>query len=119
MAYVNDTGLPSVTDVISCWIDTRWFTQESCIRGDQAHERISTHLTFDFMVNYDEKYEVYFKSFQKFEPRIKEVVLVEKRLSDYDLGYCGQPDLAFLDQDDTLCLRAAQVLLKRLNGFDW
>jgi hypothetical protein len=56
------------------------------------------------MVDYNEKYEVYFKSFQKFEPRIKEVVLVEERLSDHDLGYCGQPDLAFVDEDDSLAL---------------
>jgi hypothetical protein len=56
------------------------------------------------MVDFDEKYEVYFKSFQKFEPRIKEVVLVEERLADYDNGYCGQPDLVFLDIDDMLAL---------------
>jgi hypothetical protein len=65
---------------------------------------ISSHLTFDFMVDFDDKYEVYFKSFQQFEPRIKEVVLVEERLADYDLGYCGQPDLVFLDIDDILAL---------------
>jgi hypothetical protein len=102
--YVNETGLPSVTDVLSCWVDRRWFTEESCIRGDQAHERISSHLTFEFIMDFDEKYEVYFKSFQQFEPRIKEVVLVEERLADYDLGYCGQPDLVFLDVDDMLAL---------------
>jgi hypothetical protein len=56
------------------------------------------------MMDFNEDYEVYFKSFQKFEPRIKEVVLVEERLADYDLGYCGQPDLAFLDVDDMLAL---------------
>lgn len=102
--YINDTGLPSVSDVIGCWVDKRWYTEESCIRGNQAHDMISSHLKFEFMMDFDEQYEVYFKSFQKFEPRIKEVLLVEERLADYDLGYCGQPDLAFVDADDMMAL---------------
>jgi hypothetical protein len=103
-AYSNETGLPSVTNVLSCWVDARWFTPESCVRGNQAHDRVSSHLTFEFMADFDEQYEVYFKSFQKFEPRIKEVVLVEERLADYELGFCGQPDLVFIDEDLKLAL---------------
>lgn len=99
MPYTNDTGLPSVTDVIKTWVDTQWFTAESCHRGDQAHEKVASHLLNEFFV-IEERYEVYFKSFQKFEPRIQEVVLVEERLSDHELGFCGQPDIVFVDSED-------------------
>ena len=104
MAYSNETGLPSVTDVISTWVETRWFTPESCERGNQAHDRIAAHLTYDFMPNFNNDYIAYFNSFLKFESRIKEVVLVEKRIANHELGYCGQPDLVFVDQDGVLTL---------------
>jgi hypothetical protein len=105
VAYSNDTGLPSVTNILKPWIDTRWFTEESCIRGDYAHDCVSSYLTGQMMFTSRPEYDVYFKSFKKFEPRIKKVLLVEKRLADYDLGFCGQMDLVFVDEDEvvTLC----------------
>ena len=115
MPYINKTGLPSVTNILKPWIDTRWFTKESCDRGSYAHDRVEFHLKREFMVDYEEQWEVYFKSFQKFEPRIKKVVLVEERLADEDLGYCGQPDLVFIDEDGVLTLcdwKTAQGIMK-------
>ena len=105
MPYSNPTGLPSATEVIKVWVDTRWFTPESCRRGDQVNEQISSNLLGEFFICRPE-YEVYIKSFEKFQHRIGEVILVEERLSDYDLGYCGQPDIVFVDSEDgviTLC----------------
>jgi len=103
--YINDTGLPSVTETIKPWIDTRWFTEESAIRGSYVHDRIYCHLDYQmFMEPINPAYEVYFRSFQKFEPRIKDVILAEKRLADYDLGFCGQPDLIHIDEDGLVSL---------------
>jgi hypothetical protein len=65
---------------------------------------ISSYLKSEFMVNRIDKYEVYFRSFKKFEPRIKEVLFVEERLADHELGVCGQPDLVFIDIDDMVAL---------------
>ena len=103
--YSNETGLPSVTETLKPWIDTRWFTEESAVRGNYAHDRVFCHLTYSmFMEPKNEMYEVYFRSFLKFEPRIKEVILAEERLADHDLGFCGQPDLTFQDEDGLICL---------------
>lgn len=101
MPYSNPTGLPSATEIIKVWVDTQWFTPESCRRGDQVHEQISSNLLGEFFVCRPE-YEVYIKSFEKFQPRIGEVILVEERLADYDLGFCGQLDIVFNDTEDGL-----------------
>jgi hypothetical protein len=93
-----------VTNILKPWVDTRWFTKESCIRGDYAHECVSSYLLDEMMTVSMPEHDVYFKSFQKFEHRIKKVVLVEKRIADHDLGFCGQPDLVFVDVDDMLVL---------------
>jgi len=99
MAYKNDTGLPSVTEILSPWIDKQWFTAESCHRGTQVHEQVYSHLVNEFFVCQPE-YEVYYESFKKFEPRIRNVVLAEERLADPFLGFCGQPDIVFVDNED-------------------
>ncbi len=101
MAYSNDTGLPSVTNILSPWIDKQWFTAESCHRGTQVHEQVYSHLAHEFFACKPE-YEVYYESFKKFEPRIRKVVLAEERLADHDLGFCGQPDIVFVDDEDSV-----------------
>jgi hypothetical protein len=101
MAYKNETGLPSVTNILKPWIDTQWFTAESCHRGNQVHEQVSSHLLNEFFVCQKE-YEVYYESFKKFEPRIKTTILVEERLADYKYGFCGQPDIVFVDSEDNV-----------------
>lgn len=102
--YSNETGYPSVTDILDCWLDKRWFKDEHRRRGDHVHQRVAAHINYDFLPDYDEQYEAYFRSFLKFEPRITKVVLVEKRMADDTLRFCGQPDLVFVDEDGLLTL---------------
>lgn len=104
MSYVNETGLPSVSDVLSAWVDKTWFTEESRIRGSYVHDRIESHLKDEFFINTVDFYEVYFESFKDFEPRIREVMFCEERLADYDLGFCGMPDIVFFDVDQMTTL---------------
>ena len=104
MTYTNETGLPSVTNILKPWIDTRWFTKESADRGNQVHDRCESYLTKSFPSYFDPKYEPYWESFKKFEPNISEVILVEERLADYELGFCGQPDLVCVFADGLIVL---------------
>jgi len=101
LAYTNDTGLPSVTNILEPWIDKQWFTGESCRRGTQVHEQVYAHLANEFFIC-DKQYESYYVSFKKFEPRIRNVILAEERLADHDLGFCGQPDIVFVDAEDNV-----------------
>jgi len=105
--YVNETGFPSVSDVISTWVDKRWFTENSRIRGTYAHDRIEADIKDDFFVYpVDADFENYYDSFLEFkENRIKKgFIFCEERLADKDLGFCGMPDLVFQDVDDMITL---------------
>ena len=104
MEYINDTGLPSVTNILKTWIDTRWFTKEAMERGNFVHEKVRCYLQFDMMVGFPEEYQPYFDTFLKFADRIKEIILVEERLQDKNLGFCGQPDLVFRDIEGSIVL---------------
>ncbi|NNL41006.1 MAG: hypothetical protein HKO79_00780 [Desulfobacterales bacterium] len=115
MAYTNETGLPSVTNILKPWVDTRWFTKESAERGNQVHDRCESYLTRSFPTHFEDQYEPYWQSFKKFEPNIGEVVLVEERLADHDLGFCGQPDLVCVYVDGLVTLvdwKTAQATYK-------
>jgi len=101
MAYSNETGLPSVTNILKPWIDTQWFTAESCKRGNEVHEQVHADLTGEFFIC-DSQYQNYIESFKKFQPRIGKLILTEERLADYDLGFCGQPDIVFVDSEDNV-----------------
>ena len=104
--YINDTGFPSVSDVISTWVDKRWFTETSRTRGSYAHDRIEADLKEDFFIDpIDPDFENYYDSFLEFkEARIREVMFCEERLVDTQLGYCGMPDLVFFDLDQMTTL---------------
>lgn len=98
--YINETGLPSVSDVISIWVDKQWFTEISRIRGTYVHDRVSHDLKDDFFVDdIIPEFENYYESFLDFKERIREVNFCEERLADNDLGFCGMPDLVFFDVD--------------------
>jgi len=102
--YSNETGYPSVTNIIDPWLDKRWFKDEHRRRGDHVHQRVAAHINYDFLPDYDTQYDVYFRSFLKFEPRIQKVVLSEERMACDELRFCGQPDIIFIDADGLLTL---------------
>ena len=85
-------------------MDTRWFTKEAAERGNQVHDRIRDYLLGDFNLEFNPEYEPYFQSFKKFHPMVKKVILVEERLADYELGFCGQPDLVCVYEDGIVTL---------------
>lgn len=94
MAYVNKTGLPSVTTIIKPYIDTTWFTDEHSERGTLIHDCCAAYLKDDWMLpEIPITWQGYFDSFKRWaDSSIDKVISVEERLSDYTLRYCGQYD---------------------------
>ena len=93
MAYENNTGLPSVSDIIRPHVDAQWFTDESRIRGNAIHACCAGYLKGLYFPKLMENYQEYIDSFKEWaDENIEDVILVEERLIDKDLGYCGQLD---------------------------
>jgi len=93
MAYKNETGLPSVSDIIRPYINTQYFTDECQIRGTAVHACCASYLQGLYFPRLKPEYQGYMDSFKKWaDENVVEVVLVEKRLVDEDLGYCGKLD---------------------------
>lgn len=99
MTYVNDTGLPSISDIISPFEDTRWFKKEHSVRGDIVHGWVCADLMGLFTPDIPEAYNGYIQSYLAFKPHIVEVLILEKRLVS-ERGFCGKPDIIAL-LDDT------------------
>ena len=117
MAYSNDTGFPSVSDIIRPYVDTRWFTDESQIRGSAIHACCASYLQGLYFPKLKEDYQGYIDSFKKWaDKNIEDVILVEKRLVDKDLGYCGQLDAVLkLKDHEKLCIvdwKTGKALMK-------
>lgn len=94
MAYENKTGLPSVTEILSPYIDMDYFTEESREKGSAVHAAITAHLQGLWVKPLQPDWQPYFDSFKRWaDIAIDSVILVEKRLIDPDLGFCGQPDI--------------------------
>jgi hypothetical protein len=92
--YNNSTGLPSVTDILSPYINTDWFTEECCIRGSAAHAAAAAHLQGLYAPPLQPDWQLYVESFKKWaDLAIDKVIVVEQRFVNKKLGYCGQPDL--------------------------
>lgn len=95
MPYVNDTGLPSVTEIISPYIDKEWFTEESRMRGEAVHRACQSHLLSLYVVPLPPCWQGYYDSFRRWaDLAIDSIQLVEKRLSYNATGlkFCGQLD---------------------------
>jgi len=91
--YINNTGVPSVTDILKPYIDSRFFTDESRDRGEAVHAAIAAHLEGLWVKPLQPDWQLYVESFKRWADLvINEVILVEKRLIDPELGFCGQPD---------------------------
>jgi hypothetical protein len=94
MAYRNDTGYPSVTQILKPFINTDWFTQEHADRGTIVHDYCHQYLAGEwFMPALPPEYQGYFDSFRRWaDQAIDDVILAETRLIDPVYGFCGQPD---------------------------
>jgi hypothetical protein len=93
MAYENNTGFPSVSDIIRPYIDTQWFTEESAMRGTAIHACCASYIQGLYFPKLKPEYQGYMDSFKKWaDENIEDVILVEERLVDKDLEYCGQLD---------------------------
>lgn len=95
MAYSNKTGLPSVSDIIAPYTDTRWFKQCHVDRGNFVHGWVAADLQGFITPPVPEIYKGYIESYLAFKPHIKEVLIVESRLTSAK-GFCGQVDLVCL-----------------------
>lgn len=94
MAYENLTGLPSVSDILRPWVKTEWFDDESRDRGQAVHAAIEADLLGQYVIPLPAKWRGYWQSYclwrDQFQP---EPIVVEKRLIDKTLRYCGQLDV--------------------------
>ncbi|MFA5906693.1 MAG: hypothetical protein WC836_22375 [Desulfobacula sp.] len=93
MTYSNTTGYPSVSDILSPYVDKSWFTDESRLRGDAVHAAAAAYLLGLYSPPVAPEYQGYVDSIKRWiDEMVTEVVLVEKRLVDTGRGYCGKPD---------------------------
>ena len=106
MAYENKTGLPSVTDILSPYIETRWFTDECRDRGTAVHSSCDAHMKGLYAPKLQAGWQLYVESFLRWmDMCVDAVVLSEVRLRDDRLRYCGKPDaIVTLKGSDKLVL---------------
>ena len=100
--YENNTGLPSVSDILDVYIDKRWFKEEHSRRGQLVHHSLAAHLLCVWAPKLPQDIEKYVESGKRWiDENVDKVILVEKRLSHKDYGFTGQLDLvAILKRDD-------------------
>lgn len=91
----------SVTQILSFFTDTRWYTEESRIRGTDVHEFCHLLVTKNILRNKaleiansdNVKYGSFYKSFIKWHEECDPMPLIaEERLIDTELGLTGKPD---------------------------
>jgi hypothetical protein len=94
MAYKNDTGYPSVTTIIEPYVDKRWFKEIHRKRGSEVHRVAGCKLRGSWAAPINPAWKGYVKSLDLWISRnVKEVLLVETRLSDHVYKFTGQLDL--------------------------
>lgn len=106
MSYENNTGLPSVSDILSPYIDKRYFTEECKVRGTAIHACCASYLQGLYVPKLIPEYQGYVESAKTWiNENVEDVILVEKRLVDKELGYCGQLDAVLKLRDHkNLCV---------------
>lgn len=93
MAYENNTGYPSVTEILRPWVESDFYTEESQRRGESVHAACAAYLKGAYVPPLQEEYQPYFDSFLKWaQVAVESVIMVEERLSDSVLRFCGKPD---------------------------
>lgn len=94
MSYQNLTGFPSVTTILKRWIDSDWFTPEAAARGSAVHAACAAYVQGLYVVPLAPDHQPYFDSFRRWaDMALDQVLIVEERLTDEQMGYCGQLDL--------------------------
>ena len=93
MTYINDTGLPSVTEIIRPYVSVEYFTEESAARGDAVHSACSAYVQGLFVPPLPDEWKGYFESFKKWAGNIDKVLLAEERMIDPVLRFTGRLDL--------------------------
>jgi len=104
--YVNDTGLPSVTDILSPYVDRRWFKKIHLDRGNACHDAMAAHASLVpyFGNGFNPLWQPYVDSGKKwFDENVREVLMVEERLTLVG-HYTGQLDLVAILNDNLTAL---------------
>jgi hypothetical protein len=103
MAYSNLTGYPSVTQILDPWIDPTYWTEEARDRGTAVHAAAEAYLKGLFVVPLPVDWQPYFDSLRRWvDEMVTEVVIVEERMVDKTLGFCGKLDLLAVLKGDTI-----------------
>lgn len=99
--YRNDTGYPSVTEVLMPWIDAEWFLPIHAERGSAVHAALSAHLRGIWSRPLPPEWQGYYDSGRRWiDQMVDRAFLVEERLIDPVLGFCGKPDLVAVLKGD-------------------
>lgn len=90
--YDNNTGLPSVSTILSRYIYKGAFKDAHRERGHYVHQAVSGILKKEFVVIDNPAYSGYVRSFKHFAPCVKQVIETEKRYIDKLNSYTGKLD---------------------------
>jgi hypothetical protein len=94
MAYKNDTGLPSVTEIMGAvYRQHYWTTQFHLDRGTAVHACCAALARKIPFINNDDRISGQIEACRKVLPFLGEVLEVEKRESHNIYQFTGQPDL--------------------------
>ena len=94
MTYSNLTGMPSVTTILSCFINKDFFTDEDCNRGNAVHAAMKSYLLGLWIAPIKPEWQGYVDSGKRWiDENVNKIIIVEKRFCDRVYGYTGQPDL--------------------------
>jgi len=105
MTYRNDTGYPSVTDVLKPFIDTRWFKPIHSTRGNEVHRVVGCKMVKSWAKPINPAWQGYVDSILRWtDENIKEVVEGEVRYQDDLYKYTGKLDLVAYLMDSRLAL---------------
>lgn len=105
MSYKNDTGYPSVTEVLTPFIDTKWFKPIHSTRGNEVHRVVGCKMVKSWAKPINPAWQGYVDSILRWcDANIKEVIEGEVRYVDDLYKYTGKLDLVALLIDDRLGL---------------
>jgi len=105
MAYENNTGYPSVTDILTPFVDTRWFKPIHQKRGSEAHRVVGCKLNNSWAAPINPAFQGYVDTIMRWcDANIKEVVEVEKRYQDDLYKFTGKLDVVAYLVDSRLAL---------------